>query len=77
MVPGGHRRHRQVGRRALIGPGFERYAVSMEKLGKLETGASCLDAKRLEDLDEKVPRRLVARSVADMKTRDPDACGCG
>ena len=60
-----------------IMPGFERYAVLMAKLGKFKTGKSCLYVKRLEDVDETVLRRLVRRSVADMRKRYPNARGSG
>ena len=48
-------------------PGFTRYSSLMKKLGKYKTGKSCLYLKKLEDVDRKVLRRLVARSVTDMK----------
>lgn len=50
-----------------IMPGFSRYAPLMKKLGKYKTGKSCLYLKNLDDVDRKVLRRLVARSVTDMK----------
>lgn len=50
-----------------IMPGFSRYAPLMKKLGKYKTGKSCLYLKKLDDVDRKVLRRLVARSVTDMK----------
>ena len=52
-----------------IMPGFSRYAPLMKKLGKYKTGKSCLYLKKLDDVDRKVPCRLVARSVTDMKKR--------
>lgn len=50
-----------------IMPGFSRYSSLMKKLGKYKTGKSCLYLKRLDDVDRKALRRLIARSVADMK----------
>ncbi len=50
-----------------IMPGFSRYAPLMKKLGKYKTGKSCLYLKKLDDVDRKVLRGLVARSVTDMK----------
>jgi nucleoid DNA-binding protein len=50
-------------------PGFAHYGALMDKLGKYKTGKSCLYLKRLDDVDRKVLKRLVARSVADMKKR--------
>lgn len=50
-----------------IMPGLTRYASLMKKLGKYKTGKSCLYLKNLDDVDRNVLRRLVARSVTDMK----------
>jgi hypothetical protein len=50
-----------------IMPGFAHYAALLDKLGKYTTGKSCLYLKRLDDVDRKVLKRLLARSVADMK----------
>ena len=47
--------------------GFSRYQALMKKLGKYKTGKSCLYLKRLDDVDRKVLRQLITRSVADMK----------
>ena len=49
-----------------IMPGFSRYSALMKKLGKYKTGKSCLYLKKLDDVDRKVLRQLIARSVADM-----------
>lgn len=43
--------------------GFSDYEELMKKLGKFKTGKSCLYVKRLEDVDEKVLRKLVRSSV--------------
>ena len=47
--------------------GFEHYEELLAKLGKYTTGASCLYIKRLEEIDIKVLRELVAQSYAHMK----------
>ena len=46
--------------------GFERYKELMEKLGEYKTGKSCLYIKKLEDVDLKVLKSLISRSVKDM-----------
>ncbi|NUQ85517.1 MAG: DUF1801 domain-containing protein [Anaerolineales bacterium] len=43
--------------------GFEEYDSLLKKLGKHSTGKSCLYIKRLEDVDLKVLKELVAKSV--------------
>ncbi len=50
--------------------GFTRYEDLLAKLGKHKTGKSCLYINRLEDVDEKVLRRLVKESVAHVKRRE-------
>lgn len=50
-----------------IMPGFSRCSSLMNRLGKYKTGKSCLYLRRLGDVDQKVLRQLVTRSVADMK----------
>ncbi|MEX1128181.1 MAG: DUF1801 domain-containing protein [Vicinamibacterales bacterium] len=42
---------------------FERYPDLMAKLGKYRTGKSCLHIKRLTDVDMKVLKQLIARSL--------------
>lgn len=49
-----------------IMPGFSKYEKLMSKLGKYKTGKSCLYVKRLSDIDIKVLKQLVTRSVKDM-----------
>lgn len=51
-----------------IMPGFERYRDLMAKLGKHKTGMCCLYIKRLEDIDLPTLKKLVAESVAHVKT---------
>lgn len=46
----------------------------LAKLGKNKMGKSCLYIKRLADLDSQVLEELIARSVADVQRRYPDAC---
>jgi len=47
--------------------GFDEYDGLLKKLGKHATGKSCLYIKRLEDVDTKVLKELVAKSVKYMK----------
>ena len=42
---------------------FEQYPDLMAKLGKYTTGKSCLHIKRLSDVDMKVLKQLIARSL--------------
>jgi hypothetical protein len=48
-------------------PGFEDYDSLMKNLGKHTTGKSCLYIKKLEDVDTKVLKELVTKSVKKMK----------
>jgi hypothetical protein len=43
--------------------GFKEYTPLLEKLGKHKTGKACLYIKKLEDVDEKILRELIKRSV--------------
>ena len=54
-----------------IMPGFSGYSAMMNKLGKYTTGKSCLYVKDLDDIDRKILRKLVQKSVADMKQMYP------
>ncbi len=54
-----------------IMPGFTAYSDLMKKLGKYKTTVSCLQFKRLGDINTVVLRKLIARSVADMKKKYP------
>ena len=47
--------------------GFDEYNSLLKKLGKHATGKSCLYIKRLEDVDVKVLKELVTRSVKHMQ----------
>ena len=46
--------------------GFSRYDELMKRLGKHQTGKSCLYVKRLADLDRATLKELVQRSVEHM-----------
>ena len=48
-------------------PGFKPFESLMKKLGKYETGKSCLYLKRLSDVDEIVLERLISESVKHMR----------
>lgn len=50
-------------------PGFSQYGNLLEQLGKHKTGSSCLYLGRLQNVDTKVLRKLVARSVRDMRKK--------
>lgn len=52
-----------------IMPGFKSYQKLLDKLGKFKTGASCLYLGRLAGVDTGVLRKLVERSVKDMKKK--------
>lgn len=56
-----------------IMPGFSKYDKFMKKLGKHSTGKSCLYVNRLDDVDRKVLRELIIRSVADMRSMYPSS----
>jgi hypothetical protein len=43
--------------------GFEPHKDLMQKLGKYKAGVGCLYVKRLEDIDERILKQLVERSV--------------
>ena len=53
--------------------GFAPHADLMDKLGKYKTGIGCLYVKRLEDVDQKVLKQLIARTVKGVKTFVPGA----
>ncbi len=56
-----------------IMPGFSDYGAMMKKRGKYTTGNSCLYVKELDDVARGILRKLVEKSVADMKQMYP--CG--
>lgn len=47
--------------------GFDNYDDYLSKLGKHKTGKSCLYVNKLEDIDEKVLRKLIKDSVKFVK----------
>ena len=51
--------------------GFSEYGDLLAKLGKHDTGKSCLYVKRLADVDQAVLREMVERSVAWIRARHP------
>jgi len=44
----------------------------MAQLGKYKTGKGCLYIKKLDDIDRAVLKKLVIKSVAEMRKRYPD-----
>ncbi len=55
-----------------IAPDFEGRDGLLAKLGEHRTGKVCVYIRRLADVDLKVLEKLVALSVADMKSRYPE-----
>ena len=51
-----------------LGPGLEDKEL-MGRLGKYKVGKGCLYIKHLDDIDRKVLRELVVKSVAEMRKR--------
>lgn len=45
------------------------YAEIMAKLGKYKTGKSCLYIKKLDDINEKILRKLIQKSLKYMKSK--------
>ena len=50
-----------------IMPGFSDYQDLLSKLGSHQTSVSCIYFSRLENIDVKVLKQIIRRSVADMK----------
>ena len=50
-----------------IMPGFTKYKDLMNRLGKHKTSVSCIYFNKLEDINTKVLKQVIRRSVADMK----------
>lgn len=50
--------------------GFQKHKDLMEKLGKYRTGKSCLYIKKLDDVDAKVLKQLIAKSVKSAESGD-------
>ena len=51
--------------------GFSSYGSLMKKLGKHKTGKSCLYIKKLDDIDMRVLKQLITRSVRHMRDTYP------
>jgi Domain of unknown function (DU1801) len=51
-----------------LGPGLEDKDL-MSRLGKHKTGKGCLYIKKLDDIDRTVLKKLVVKSVAEMRKR--------
>ncbi len=52
-----------------ITPGFKNYGALMKKLGKHKHSVSCLYVNKLEDLDKGVLKKLIERSVKDIRKK--------
>ncbi len=52
--------------------GFDREAELLARLGTHKAGKSCLYIKSLADVDAKVLKELIKRSVAEVRRRHPD-----
>ncbi len=50
-----------------IMPGFTKYKDLMNRLGKHKSSVSCIYFNKLEDIDTKVLKQVIRKSVADMK----------
>jgi hypothetical protein len=50
-----------------IMPGFSKYQALLKRLGKYKTSVSCLYLNKLDDIDRKVLKQLVARAYQDMQ----------
>ena len=58
-----------------IAPGFDGRDDLLAKLGEHRTGKVCVYIRRLANVDLKILEKLVARSVADTKSRYPQPNG--
>lgn len=54
-----------------IMPGFTNYQDLLNKLGQHKTSVSCIYFNKLENIDVKVLKQIIRRSVADMKKKYP------
>ncbi len=50
-----------------IMPGFTNYQDLLSKLGQHKTSVSCIYFNKLENIDVKILKQIIRRSVADMK----------
>ena len=53
-----------------LGPGLEDKEL-MSRLGKHKTGKGCLFIRKLDDIDRKVLKEIVVKSVTEMRRRYP------
>lgn len=53
-----------------LGPGLEDKEL-MSRLGKHKTGKGCLYIRKLDDIDRKVLKEIVVKSVTEMRRRYP------
>ena len=51
--------------------GFDNHSELMEKLGKYKTGKSCLYIKKLQDIDIKILKELMKKSLLNMEKLYP------
>ena len=51
--------------------GLERYPALLKELGKHKTGKVCLYIKKLEDVDLSTLKKLIRKSLADIKAMGP------
>jgi len=51
--------------------GFKNKTDLLKKLGKHKTSVGCLYIKQLSDINESVLKKIIRKSVADMKKRHP------
>lgn len=58
-------------------PNLDDYAAELAKLGKHKTGRCCLCIKRLADVDLKVLKRMLAKSVKQTKKLQAASTMCG
>ena len=52
-----------------IMPGFSKFEKQMKNLGKYKTGKSCLYIRKIEDVDQRVLKDLIAGSVSEMRRK--------
>lgn len=50
-----------------IMPGFKNYQDLLSKLGKHKTSVSCIYFNKLEDIDVAILKKIIRKSVADIK----------
>lgn len=55
----------------VLGCMHEDFDFSIQKLGKVKTGASCIYINKLSDIDQNALRELIAKGYQYMKTKYP------